>query len=564
VTLKGPPQACIFVASLTAETTEEKIRSFFTYFGTVLKVRLLRDRSLKPYAFVQFSKTEEADAVLGNTPIPLIIDNRKVRVERAKVNRTLFVTRLSQQINEKQLREIAEEYGVVEEVTIIKNFLTNRSKGCGYIKYTYREDAADAFASLKLVQKKWTIEWAANNSEDPIDKQNVFVGNLNPRETTKELVQTRFERYGLLESLTFVNPSLNPTATSSSSSSPIDTPPEEPSSTLADASSDPANKKKSAFAFVRYVEPAGAALAIENENGVDWCGRRVRVQYCETPETKSKRRAPGSSSPLPGYPFPHGIGHGHASGPSYGHAGSPPTHQGRFHGHHHQGHGNGSGSFPQGGSTAGNFKTSNSYPAPGPVYYDGSAGYPPFYMMGPVFNFPAGSPPQHHHLLHQQQQHHHQVASLPSSSAATPSSPLSSSGGSSGVKLQTEAGPAATPVPVPVFNGPYGPVYGAYPHPSFAMYGGQAMVQHPHGFHPSFIDPSHPGQRPFVVPYGFGPHAAGPFYGYEYEDPSHFVVLDADDDPSAEAGEPEPRQPVPSSSALPSSSPRPLPSSPSK
>lgn len=309
--------------------------------------------------------------------------------------------------------------------------------------------------------------------------------------------------------------------------------------------------EKSAFAFVRYVEPAGAALAIENENGVDWCGRRVRVQYCETPETKSKRRTPGPSSPVPAFAFPHQHGHGHgpAPGSPYGHSGSPPTHQGRFHGHSH-------GPFPQGGGSSGNFKASNPYPAPGPVYYDGSAAYPPFYMVGPVFNFPTGSPPRHHL----------QAAPLPSSPAASPSSPLSSSGGSSGIKLPAEAGQGQgqAPVPVPVFNGPYGPMYGAYPHPSFAMYGGQPMVQHPHGFHPTFVDPSHSGQRPFVVPYGFGPHGAGPFYGYEYEDPSHFAVLDDDDDPTVDAGDSEPRHPIPSSSSLPSSAPRPAPSSPSK
>jgi hypothetical protein len=45
-----------------------------------------------------------------------------------------------------ELRTIAEEYGPVENVTIIKNHQTNHSKGCGFIKYVFREDAMDALA----------------------------------------------------------------------------------------------------------------------------------------------------------------------------------------------------------------------------------------------------------------------------------------------------------------------------------------------------------------------------------------------------------------------------------
>jgi hypothetical protein len=51
---KGPPQACLFVASLSPDTTEEVIREFFSRHGTVLKAKVLKDRSSRPYAFVQF------------------------------------------------------------------------------------------------------------------------------------------------------------------------------------------------------------------------------------------------------------------------------------------------------------------------------------------------------------------------------------------------------------------------------------------------------------------------------------------------------------------------------
>ncbi len=94
--------------------------------------------------------------MLGNTSIPLVIDNRKVRVERARVNRTLLVNKIPLQMTEKQLREIVEPFGTVEDVTIIKNFQTNKSKGFGFVKFVYREDAAEAFTVCFLTPRPHT------------------------------------------------------------------------------------------------------------------------------------------------------------------------------------------------------------------------------------------------------------------------------------------------------------------------------------------------------------------------------------------------------------------------
>src|SRR5690606_13283688 len=51
---KGPHDACLFVASLSRETKEESLKKYFSHFGTVLKVKVLKDRSQRPDAFVQF------------------------------------------------------------------------------------------------------------------------------------------------------------------------------------------------------------------------------------------------------------------------------------------------------------------------------------------------------------------------------------------------------------------------------------------------------------------------------------------------------------------------------
>ena len=53
---KGPPQACLFVANIPGpEVAEERVKDHFSQFGEVLKLKLVKDRSSRPYAFVQFS-----------------------------------------------------------------------------------------------------------------------------------------------------------------------------------------------------------------------------------------------------------------------------------------------------------------------------------------------------------------------------------------------------------------------------------------------------------------------------------------------------------------------------
>jgi len=100
-----------------------------------------------------------------------------------------------------------EPYGSVESVTIIKNHQTQKSKGCGFVKFIYREDAMDAFLGLKNNYRKWVVEWATS-SNDPdalgVDKFNIFIGGLNPVLVTKQALEERFQLYGPIENTTLI------------------------------------------------------------------------------------------------------------------------------------------------------------------------------------------------------------------------------------------------------------------------------------------------------------------------------------------------------------------------
>lgn len=154
-----------------------------------------------------------------------------MRVERAKVNRTLFVAKFSLALLPAELRKLAESFGEVESVTIIKHHVTNKSKGCGFIKYRFREDAADAFTGIKAKNKKWVVEWATS-ANDPellgVAKNLVYVGGLPFDRVTEPLLRDHFSVYGPIDEVSIIHPNphflrrdqgapLSPTSQASSS-----------------------------------------------------------------------------------------------------------------------------------------------------------------------------------------------------------------------------------------------------------------------------------------------------------------------------------------------------------
>jgi len=267
-------KACLFVAQIARDADEESLREHFAPYGEVLSVKILRDRTPnRPYAFVQYQEEEEAALALEKTA-ESTLHGRKIRVEKARVNCTLFVAKLSKTLTNTELREMFEEFGAVESVSIIKNHHTQKSKGCGFVKFYDREHAQTAFHEMKNNTKGLVVEWATSKNDPEalgVDKCNIFVGGLHPHHVEEGILRDRFGAYGTLDSVTLVNRHAH----------------EETEETKGPRE----GPQRSAFAFLRYTTPEASASAIESENGSEWFERKIRVQYCESQETKNKRRA---------------------------------------------------------------------------------------------------------------------------------------------------------------------------------------------------------------------------------------------------------------------------------
>ncbi|CAG8663534.1 6010_t:CDS:10, partial [Funneliformis mosseae] len=266
---RGLPAGCLFVASLPSTKSDEVLQksvwNHFSNWGTLLNVKVLKDWLMRPYSFVQFENICDARKALveaHNT----VVEGRRIRVEQARVNRTLFVGRLNRTMNEEDIRELLEPYGDTEDVHLLRTYSTGKSKGCAFVKFCYRDDAIRAYMNLRQQGSNYIIEWAANLEKavpgpEDIDKRSIFVGQLNQAEVTKELLVEKFSRYGEIKEVQYV------------------------ARKFSRASGPPRN----AFAFINYNDEDASENAIKAEHNSKYFDRIIRVQYRESPEFRNQQ-----------------------------------------------------------------------------------------------------------------------------------------------------------------------------------------------------------------------------------------------------------------------------------
>jgi RNA recognition motif-containing protein len=258
--VKGRPSACVFVASLSSNLTDdilcESVTNHFKQWGKMSLVKVLRDPANRPYAFVQYVNDEDADLAI-NEGQHSILNGRTVRCEKARVNRTLYLKLSDSGISERLMNKLLLRFGEIERLVAVNdnfNVINSTNQKLNYknwfCKFVYRQDAINAFANLKN-QQGWNIEWAQNLEDEysnipevTIDKYSVFVGHLDPTINKEELI-SRFEEHGKIREAILVNRPL------------------------------------SNFAFIKFKTKEAAAAAVEKENHSIFNNKTIHVQYRE-------------------------------------------------------------------------------------------------------------------------------------------------------------------------------------------------------------------------------------------------------------------------------------------
>lgn len=183
--------------------------------------------------------------------------------EEVRDSRTVFVQQLAQRLRTKELIKFFEKAGPVRDAQIVKDKISGRSKGVGYVEFRSKEAVP---AALQMTgQKLLGIPVIAQLTEAEKNRQareeaiaqgklpgrvgdvpfhRLYVGNIHFNVAEEDL-QAVFEPFGDLE---FVS-----------------------------LQKDPESGRSRGYGFVQFKDAAHAREALEKMNGFDLAGRPIRV-----------------------------------------------------------------------------------------------------------------------------------------------------------------------------------------------------------------------------------------------------------------------------------------------
>ncbi|CAJ2511250.1 Uu.00g068750.m01.CDS01 [Anthostomella pinea] len=216
--------------------------------------------------------------------------------EDERDRRTVFVQQLAARLRTKELKEFFEKVGPVNEAQIVKDRISGRSKGVGYVEFKAEESVTAALqltgqkllgipviVQLTEAEKNRQVRTTdgGGSTANSIPFHRLYVGNIHFSITEQDL-QNVFEPFGELE---FVQLQKDD------------------------------NGRSRGYGFVQFREADQAREALEKMNGFDLAGRPIRVGLGNdkfTPESTANllQRFQGQNQPYQGSAFSGAGGRG--------------------------------------------------------------------------------------------------------------------------------------------------------------------------------------------------------------------------------------------------------------
>lgn len=333
-TWRGRPSSCVFVASLAALLTDDdlcvSVTDAFKKYGELSMVKVLRDPSNRPYAFVQYTNDTDAKRALKQAQGTLL-NGRTIRCEKAKVNRTLFIStrnRKSPEVISDEIVQLCSAFGELEqliasrEYAFKKNFYPIDRSSAWFVQFAYRDDAIRAFINLKPGYD-WTVEWAqnievprrlnllrrnnlksntvvpnntstvaANSSVTSENGRSTKTGNNESEDEEDELGEDEDEREAedgnidpiVIDKKSIFVSQLDPSVTKDKLAHRF-----MKHGKIEDINLIFKDNNTKVFAFIKYETEEATATALERENHASFINRTMHVQYREVGGHRSRR-----------------------------------------------------------------------------------------------------------------------------------------------------------------------------------------------------------------------------------------------------------------------------------
>jgi len=137
----------LFIGGLSFETNEQSLKTYFSKWGEIKDVIVMRDSSTKRsrgFGFIKYKTKESVDDVQKARPHK--IDDRDVETKRAMPRddphmlqqqsvKKMFVGGLKEDTKEDQVRDCFSEYGEIELIEMIQDKGTGKTKGFCFVTF---------------------------------------------------------------------------------------------------------------------------------------------------------------------------------------------------------------------------------------------------------------------------------------------------------------------------------------------------------------------------------------------------------------------------------------------
>merc|ERR1719221_222351 len=161
----------MFVGGLSWQTTPESVREYFSQFGDVAEVMVMKDpatRRSRGFGFITFSNPGSVNKVLaypahqldGKLIEPKVAVPRKTNPKLVMRTKKIFVGGLSATTSLEDVKAYFEQFSKVKESMLAYDKITNRHRGFGFVTFD-NEDVVDKICEIhfheingKMVESK--------------------------------------------------------------------------------------------------------------------------------------------------------------------------------------------------------------------------------------------------------------------------------------------------------------------------------------------------------------------------------------------------------------------------
>lgn len=156
---QAAPGAKLFLGGLSWDTNEEKLKEYFSKYGEVQDVVVMKDkitRRPRGFGFITFADPAAAQAACAE---PHTIDGRQIDAKpsvphgeggQQPRSKKIFVGGLAPETDEAQLKGYFEQFGPVMEALVMLDHNSQRSRGFGFVTFAEESSVEKVFAAGQM------------------------------------------------------------------------------------------------------------------------------------------------------------------------------------------------------------------------------------------------------------------------------------------------------------------------------------------------------------------------------------------------------------------------------